>query len=86
MKKAIRVFTLTSVILFALACATCHFGVEHEISKIPPDVRARMSDTDWVGAQWVFRGMGIWALSLSSLLVSVILRLFQKNRIRNNRP
>ena len=70
-EKPIRVLLWISAILFVAAMATCHFGVEHEINKIPPEVRAHMSDTDWIGAEWIFGGIGILALSLLSLLAAL---------------
>lgn len=69
MKTAFRTLLLVSLLLFVASWVTCYFGVQHEINKIPPDVRARMGDTDWVGVEWINRGMlleGIAFILLSS--------------------
>jgi hypothetical protein len=39
------ILTLASII-------TCDFGMSSAVRKIPPERRAKMSDTDWVGAEW----------------------------------
>jgi hypothetical protein len=38
--------------------------VEYEIAKIPPDIRARMTDTDWIGVEWIGRGMILQVVAL----------------------
>lgn len=51
--------------------AICYFGVEHEISKVPPERRSLMTDFDWIGAEWVMRGTIIF---LAGVLVAIIAR------------
>jgi hypothetical protein len=51
--------------------ATCHFGVNHEISKIPPEVRAGMQDFDWVGVKWIKRGMILELTAIISLVAGL---------------
>lgn len=59
-----------SVLLFAISIATCHFGVSYEESKIPPEIRENMSDTDWIGIKWILRGMLILLLSVISMIIA----------------
>ena len=62
------------VLLMVAALATCQLGVDHEIAKIPAEQRAGMSDTDWIGAEWIFRGMAIGAAGAAVLVVALVLR------------
>lgn len=80
MKKAARILAYFSILFTATSLATCHFGGQLEIDKIPPEVRAGMSDTDWVGAKWVFRGMFVFAISIVFAALSLTLWLIQRRR------
>jgi hypothetical protein len=47
------------MLLFVASMGMCHFGIRSEIGKIPSELRARMSDTDWIGAEWATRPLFI---------------------------
>lgn len=70
MKIALRLLLLISLLLSVASWATCRFGVQHEINKIPPEVRSRMTDTDWVGVEWIGRGMLMQGIALGLLVMA----------------
>ncbi|MFN0109230.1 MAG: hypothetical protein ACKVZH_10295 [Blastocatellia bacterium] len=80
MKVWAKKLAWVSLLLTALSIATCNFGVDYEIKKIPPEIRAGMSDTDWIGSQWIFRGMGILAIALILAATAFVLWLAQRRR------
>ncbi len=53
MKKQIKILLLSFLLLTIASFATCHFGVHHEINKIPPETREKMKEFDWVGIEWM---------------------------------
>jgi hypothetical protein len=63
MKLLAKRLAWTSAFLLIASFATCHFGVQHEINKIPPEIRARMSDFDWIGIRWIAWGGAIFILA-----------------------
>jgi hypothetical protein len=61
MRKLAFALLALGVVLLASATATCVFGTKYAVSQIPPNVRAEMADTDWVGAALLtapFRTLG----------------------------
>ena len=80
MQRISRLLFLVAALIFVGGLATCWFGVQHEIAKIPPDVRARMSDTDWVGVEWVARGMTVCGFALGILIISIAIRAWLRSR------
>lgn len=64
MRPLWRNLLLVALLLWLSGVAACELGVRHEIAKIPAEQRARMTDTDWVGAEWIFRGMVIGSVAL----------------------
>jgi hypothetical protein len=40
---------LTFLLLTIASLSTCYFGVEYEVNKISPEIRAGMLDFDWIG-------------------------------------
>jgi hypothetical protein len=50
-----------------------HFGVAHEISKIPAETRAEMEDFDWIGVEWIWRGMFILFVAIALDFVALIM-------------
>jgi hypothetical protein len=75
-----RVLFALSFLLMLASFATCHYGVQHEISKIPPETRARMSDFDWIGVEWIERGMIV--LFVAIILACVALTMWLRGRRR----
>lgn len=65
-KKIAKVLALMSYALVLVAVTTCQLGTRHEEMKIPPEVRARMADTDWVGSEWI---LWAWLLFLAAVVV-----------------
>jgi hypothetical protein len=66
--------------VFLGGVATCYFGVDHEIVKIPPEIRARMTNTDWVGTEWVLLGMVISAGGICILVIAFAFRAWVRSR------
>lgn len=80
MKRLQRVLFGLSLLLFVTSFATCHFGVEHEINKIPAEHRARMSDFDWIGYEWIELGMLIFLVGMLSAGGAFLLWIVRKSR------
>ena len=59
MKRLTRTLLALSFVLMLAGMSTCYFGQRHAVNQIPPEVRAGMSDTDWVG----FRMDRAWDVS-----------------------
>jgi hypothetical protein len=80
--RVVRKWAIGSGTLLLLASsAMCNFGIEHEIGKIPPEVRARMGDTDWVGAQWAIRALVVDIFALCIIVAGVLLWFFERRRL-----
>lgn len=60
----------------------CHFGIQSEIGKIPPEVRARMSDTDWIGAEWAIRSLFIDIAAAVLLAIAIGLWMYERRQSR----
>lgn len=74
-----------AAVTFVAGVATCFFGVEHEIAKIPAEQRARMTDTDWVGAEWVVWGVMIEAGAIAIFVIAVAFRAWERSRASDSR-
>ncbi len=70
MKRSTRTFIGISLALLLGSMGTCYFGVRYAENQIPTDVRAQMTDTDWVGSEWITRGMCLFLLGFSSWSVT----------------
>ena len=77
-KIFIRVFIVLSLLLFLSGIAVSYFGVNYEIAKIPPDIRSQMSDTDWVGVEWIGIGAVLFAVAFSFMVLSTIIYFFKR--------
>ncbi|HMV49355.1 MAG TPA: hypothetical protein PLD20_00030 [Blastocatellia bacterium] len=84
MKVSAKRLVWISALFLVASLATCHFGVQHEINKIPPEIRAQMSDFDWIGSKWIFRGMGILAVAIIFAATALVLWLIQRRRIKKS--
>lgn len=58
--------------LFAVGTSTCYFGVDYEIAQIPEEQREAMDDFDWIGVEWIARGMVIIGAALILGVVGLI--------------
>ena len=72
MKLLSRLLLTVSCVAILGSMATCYFGVRYAINQIPPEDRALMSDTDWVGSEWIGRGMYIFLLGVLIGLIPLI--------------
>jgi hypothetical protein len=82
MKRLARILFFLGVLLWLTSLGTCHFGTQHAIDQIPPDVRAQMPDTDWVGIEWIERGMVILIAAYTLVGAAAALTLTQELRKR----
>jgi hypothetical protein len=64
MTPRLKVLLTLAILLLVAAFATCHFGIRYAIDQIPEEQRRTMTDVDWVGAEWVFRAMGLAGVAL----------------------
>lgn len=81
-RRIIKILLGTSVVFVFASYASCKFGVQHEINKIPPEVRAGMSDFDWIGFEWI--ALGAIALVGAILLAMIATVLWMMQRQRKN--
>lgn len=72
MKLAGIISFVLSILLILSSAAIMFFGMQHEINKIPPEVRARMTDTDWIGVEWIMRGFVVFFIAISMQFVGAI--------------
>jgi hypothetical protein len=78
-----RVLVGISLLLMVASWATCHYGVEHEIGKIPSETRLGMSDFDWIGVEWIWRGMMILFVAVVLDCAALMVWLRRRRRIAN---
>lgn len=80
MKTSTRVSLILSFVIILGSMATCFFGVRHAVNQIPPEVRAGMTDTDWVGHEWIGRGFIVFLVGVAIGLIPLIGLLFKNLR------
>ena len=68
---------ISFLLLTIVSLATCHFGVQHEINKIPPEIRSKMTDFDWIGVEWIKFGVFIQTIALICLVLAISLYSFR---------
>jgi hypothetical protein len=77
MRVAERVLFGLALLLILSGVTTCHFGVRHEIALIPPEQRARMTDTDWVGVEWAAKGLRLMEAGGGRALLGAVTRVLR---------
>jgi hypothetical protein len=82
MKSVAKVLIALSLLLSIASLATGYFGVRHEIDKIPPEIKARMSDFDWIGIEWIAGGLIIFAFALISAITGLTIWLIDRSRAK----
>jgi hypothetical protein len=82
MKSVAKILIAPSLLLSIASLATCHFGVQHEIDKIPPEIKARMSDFDWIGIEWIARGSIIFVFAAISAITALTIWLIDGRRAK----
>ena len=86
MSRIVRGLFALAAIVFIAGVGTCYFGVDHEIAKIPPHIRASMTDTDWVGTEWVALGMAISGGGIAILVIAFAFRARVRSRTQRQSP
>jgi TRAP-type C4-dicarboxylate transport system permease small subunit len=76
--KLVKILLFTGLFLLIGSFATCYFGVQYAESQISPEIRSKMTDTDWIGIEWIGRGLLILLLALITLCSSLFLWLRRK--------
>lgn len=76
-------YAAASVIVISFAM--CHAGVRYDIAQLPPSVRSRMSDTDWIGVRWVAAAVVLQAAAAAGLVVSFLVRFRERRRENGER-
>jgi len=77
MRKSSRIFLGVSLFLFVGSMGTWFLGVRYAISRIPREELDRIGDTDWIGVEWVLRGLILLMLAIVLALVPPIRALFK---------
>jgi hypothetical protein len=80
-----RALFVLAAVTFVAGMATCHFGIEHEIAKMPAEQRAGMTDTDWVGAEWGLRAMFIEACAIAVFVIAMAFRAWERSHASKSR-
>jgi hypothetical protein len=78
MKRWGKALILVSAVLLTAGITMCNVGIQYEISQIPPEQRAQMTDTDWVGAEWGIRAVFLELVGLLLGLAGVALLIIQR--------
>jgi hypothetical protein len=77
MRIAERILLGLGLLLILSGVATCHFGVRREIALIPPEQRMKMTDTDWMAAEWAAKGLSLIEVGGGVALVGVVIRVLR---------
>ena len=85
LRLAVRALLAVAPVLFLSSLATCYLGVGYEVNQIPPATRAGMSDTDWVGVEWIERGGLLLAASLAAGVGALVLSAVWFYRFRDSK-
>lgn len=72
MKLSTRIRVL-AIVLIGVGGVVFTFGPQYEISKIPPAIRSQMSDTDWIGVEWIALGMILAVVALGCFILAWLL-------------
>ena len=63
--------------MFVASLATCYFGVGHAIRQQYPNGVPPGQDTDWIGVEWIGRGMILMLVAIAAIVIAFCLWLFQ---------
>lgn len=80
MLTTVKTALIAGVLLFVAGWFVGYFGVRHEIAQIPEVQRKTMTDFDWTGADWVFRGMALSGVGALLALVSGVVLWIRRAR------
>jgi hypothetical protein len=78
MKKAIRILLAGSLLLFVSSLATCYFGVDYAVRQQFPNGVPPGQDTDWIGVEWIGRGMLLMLAAIVAIIIAGGLWFFQR--------
>lgn len=76
--KLIKILLVIGLFLLVASFATCYLGVQYAEKQIPPEIRGKMTDTDWVGIEWIGRGLLVFMLSVITLFSALAFWLRRK--------
>lgn len=82
MKLSAKILACCYGFLVVASFAISHFGIEHEIKKIPPERRAAMSDFDWIGIEWIMLSLAVMAVAIILAVTAFVLWLLQRRRAK----
>ena len=83
MGRAIRILFGGVLLLLVASFATCYFGVGHAIRQQYPNGVPPGQDTDWIGVEWIGRGMILMLVAIVAInhcLRTVALSELQKKK------
>jgi hypothetical protein len=80
MKSVAKILIALSLLFSIASLATCHFGVQHEINKIPPEIKSQMSDFDWIGIEWIAGGSIIFVFAAILAITALTIWLIDRRR------
>src|SRR5262245_3259820 len=86
MTKIVKISLSASIFFCVLSLSTCLLGPMYEARKIPPEIRGRMTDTDWIGVEWVAIGGILFLLGLAIAVGGLAIWYRQRHRRAANGP
>jgi hypothetical protein len=78
MMKIIRTLLGSSLLLFVSSFATCYFGVGYAVRQRFPDGVPPGQDTDWIGVEWIGRGIILMIAATAATAIAGGLWFFQR--------
>ncbi|HWN09703.1 MAG TPA: hypothetical protein VNO50_10620 [Pyrinomonadaceae bacterium] len=72
MKRSTRIFLTISALLILASLGTCFFGQRYAVNQIPAETLSQMEDDDWIGVEWMERGMYVFIFAVLVGLIPLI--------------
>ena len=62
-----------AVLTFLGSGLTCFIGPRYTVSQLPAAQRGSMTDTDWIGVEWIGAGMVLLAIAVTLMIAAVVM-------------
>ena len=59
---------------------TCYFGQRYAENQIPRETLSQMEDTDWIGVEWIERGMYLFIFAVLVGLIPLFRQILSNLR------
>ena len=68
----VRSLRYSAALLLVASGLTCFVGPRYAVSRLSPAQRHSMTDTDWIGVEWIGIGMLLFAVAVVLILAAVV--------------